>query len=127
MLLLAYNKKFCENLQGVKVPLLTAKEIWRVLDCTFLESEAMRLSSFQTMKIESRETLWKFAPHLKKAAQGFTLTKTYIKCTFLDKAEEIADIEVVLEHRSDELDLIVFVEIAQDIFTTRANKVPGRE
>lgn len=59
----------------------------------------------------------KFALCLEKAAQGLILSETQIKLALLNKAKGIVDIEVVLEDRADDLDLVALAEKAQNILT----------
>lgn len=79
------------------------------------------------LAMETRETLRKFTLRLEKATRGLTMSDTYIKQAFLDKARGIADIKVVLEDGADDLDLIALAEKAQNILASRANKVPARD
>lgn len=58
--------------------------------------------------------MWKFSLHLEKAARSLTLSDTYLKWAFLDKSRGIADIEVVLKDRADNLELIALAEKAQN-------------
>lgn len=82
---------------------------------------------FLKTSIKSREILRECSLRLENAAWGLILSNSYIKQEYLDKANGITDIEVILEDRFDDLDLIALAEKLHNTLTTIANKVQGKE
>lgn len=84
-----------------------------------MESEAICFNTFQQLSMEGRESLSKFSLHLEKGSRGLTLSAIHVKRAFLEETK----VEVMLEDRANDLDLLALVEKGQNMLVVQSNKV----